>query len=115
MRAAAKRRSQAELRCGVGPRRGVYGELAGRLTEERRAECYRYIQEEVLPSITVYICRGAWSGIKRVLPEPARENSIHIWCLVAGAGVSFGKSIATLVCDARDVPNKREIASGRRV
>ena len=36
MRAAAKRRSQAELGCGVGPRRGVYGALAGRLTAERR-------------------------------------------------------------------------------
>ena len=36
MRAAAKRRSQAELGCGVGPRREVYGALAGRLTAERR-------------------------------------------------------------------------------
>ena len=36
MRAAAKRRSQAELGGGVGPRRGVYGALAGRLTAERR-------------------------------------------------------------------------------
>src|SRR5271155_1364647 len=36
MRAAAKRRSQAELGCGVGPRRGVYGALVGRLTAERR-------------------------------------------------------------------------------
>jgi hypothetical protein len=36
LRAAAKRRSQAELGCGVGPRRGVYGALAGRLTAERR-------------------------------------------------------------------------------
>ena len=34
MRAAAKRRSQAELGWGVGPRRGVYGALAGRLTAE---------------------------------------------------------------------------------
>ncbi len=31
-----KRRSQAELECGVGPRRGVYGALAGRLTAQRR-------------------------------------------------------------------------------
>ena len=38
MRAAAKRRSQAELGCGVEPRRGVYGALAGRLTAQRRAE-----------------------------------------------------------------------------
>ena len=38
MRAAAKRRSQAELGRGVGPRRGVYGALAGRLTAERRAK-----------------------------------------------------------------------------
>ncbi len=37
MRAAAKRRSQAEWRCGVGPRRGVYGALAGRLTAETAA------------------------------------------------------------------------------
>ena len=29
MRAAAKRRSQAELGCGVGPRGEVYGALAG--------------------------------------------------------------------------------------
>ena len=36
MRAAAKRRSQAELGCGVGPRREVYGALAGRLTAKRR-------------------------------------------------------------------------------
>ena len=36
MRAAAKRRSQAELGCGVGPRRGVYGALARRLIAERR-------------------------------------------------------------------------------
>jgi len=36
MRAAAKRRSQAELGCGVGPRREAYGALAGRLTAERR-------------------------------------------------------------------------------
>jgi hypothetical protein len=35
-RAGAKRRSQAELGCGVGPRRGVYGALAGRLTAKRR-------------------------------------------------------------------------------
>ena len=31
LRAAAKRRSQAELACGVGPRCEVYGALAGRL------------------------------------------------------------------------------------
>src|ERR1700692_1006779 len=37
MRAAAKRRSHAELWCGVGPRRKVYGALVGRLTAERRA------------------------------------------------------------------------------
>src|SRR5713101_3496425 len=37
MRAAAKRRSQAELGCGVGPRRGVYGAFAGRLTAKRRS------------------------------------------------------------------------------
>jgi hypothetical protein len=36
LRAAAKRRSQAEFGCGVGPRRGVYGAFAGRLTAERR-------------------------------------------------------------------------------
>jgi len=36
MRAAAKRRSQAELGCGLGPRREVYGALAGRLAAERR-------------------------------------------------------------------------------
>jgi len=36
MRAAAKPRSQAELECGVEPRRGVYGALVGRLTAERR-------------------------------------------------------------------------------
>jgi len=36
MRAAAERRSQAELGCGVGPRRGVYGARAGRLTAVRR-------------------------------------------------------------------------------
>ena len=36
MRAAAKRRSRAELGCGVGPRRGVYGALARRLIAERR-------------------------------------------------------------------------------
>src|ERR1700721_2730471 len=36
MRAAAKRRSQAELKCGVGQRREVYGALAGQLTAERR-------------------------------------------------------------------------------
>jgi hypothetical protein len=35
MRAAAKRRSQAEVGCGVGLRE-VYGALAGRLTAERR-------------------------------------------------------------------------------
>src|ERR1700692_841230 len=33
----AKRRSQAELGCGVGPRRGVYGAVAGRLTAKQRA------------------------------------------------------------------------------
>jgi len=38
LRAAAKRRSQAELRCGAGPRREVYGALAGRLIAERRVE-----------------------------------------------------------------------------
>src|SRR5271163_2286985 len=36
MRAAAERRSQVGLRCGVGLRRGVYGALAGRLTAQRR-------------------------------------------------------------------------------
>ena len=36
MRAAAKRRSQAELGCGVGLRREVYGALAGWLTAEAR-------------------------------------------------------------------------------
>jgi hypothetical protein len=36
LRAAAKRRSQAELGCGAGPRREVYGALAGRLTAKRR-------------------------------------------------------------------------------
>ena len=34
MRAAAKRRSQAGVGGTVGPRRGVYGALAGRLTAE---------------------------------------------------------------------------------
>jgi hypothetical protein len=36
IRAAAKRRSQAELGCGLGPRGGVYGALTGRLTAKRR-------------------------------------------------------------------------------
>jgi hypothetical protein len=36
MRAAAKRRSHAELGGGVGPRGGVYGALVVRLTAERR-------------------------------------------------------------------------------
>ena len=36
MRAAAKRRSQAELGCGAGPRCVVYGALAGRSPAERR-------------------------------------------------------------------------------
>jgi hypothetical protein len=35
MKAAAKRRSQAEVGCGVGPRREVYGALAGRLIAEQ--------------------------------------------------------------------------------
>jgi hypothetical protein len=34
IKAAAKRRSQAALGCGVRPRRGVYGALVGRLTAE---------------------------------------------------------------------------------
>ena len=38
LRAAAKRRSQEGLGYGVGPRRGVYGALAGRLTAERRED-----------------------------------------------------------------------------
>ena len=37
MRAAAKRRSQAESGWRVGPRRGVYGALAGRLTEQQHS------------------------------------------------------------------------------
>jgi len=36
MRAAAKRRSQAELGCGVGPRGRVHGALVGRLTAKCR-------------------------------------------------------------------------------
>ena len=41
LRAAAKRRSQAEVGCGAGPRGEVYGALAERLT----AELTRYFFE----------------------------------------------------------------------
>jgi hypothetical protein len=48
MEAAAKRRAQAELGGGVGPRREVYGALAGRLTAKALRQMQHWTDIQVV-------------------------------------------------------------------